>query len=373
MNRESFSDSGTLALRARLDGATTFRSVVSKQPNSLLNSRARGWELGVPPYVELVSTDRGIEPPVILAIGGGKGGVGKSLIAANLAARFAASGLRVICFDLDIGGSNLHTYFGISQPVATLADVAVFGRRNLSECLTPTGVEGLRLVAGGRDECWALPNGVEWQVLRRVSQQILSARTQCGADLVILDLGAGTSRHTIDFFSLAHLGLLSVLPEPTSIENAYLFLRTFLLRLVAHVGQRLGAAEAAAEISRYMVASNPTENHGRPGGYTDRLAELAKTYPGLVQHIRDALRGRVVGVAVNQARSQKDIDVGRSMEVIGERYFGFPTRCCGWLSYEETAWKSLRNQKLLVLDFPQSSLTRRINELMRTILTHLGL
>ena len=256
MNSESFSDSGMVGGRARLEGSAAVRSGVAQQRTALLTRRARGWELGLPPYIDLAGAARGLELPAVLAIGGGKGGVGKSLLAANLAARFASAGLRVICFDLDIGGSNLHTYFGIHQPAATLADVVVLERCNLLECLTPCGVEGLRLVAGGRDECWALPYGIEGQVLRRLAQQILTARSQCGADLVILDLGAGSSRHTIDFFSLAHLGLLSVLQEPTSIENAYLFLRTLMLRMAENVGQRLGVPESAVHLTKEIVAWN---------------------------------------------------------------------------------------------------------------------
>lgn len=371
MNRESLSDGGLAGLRARA-GSGGVPGVVTRQPTAALRGRARGWELGLPPYVDIGTPERGLEPPGIIAVGGGKGGVGKSLVAANLGARCAAAGFRVVCFDLDIGGSNLHTYFGLGQPAATLADVVVLGRRSLADCMTPTGIEGLRLVAGGRDECWAVPNGIDLQLLRRVSQQILAARTLGGADLVILDLGAGTARHTVDFFSLAHLGLLSVLPEPTSIENAYLFLRTLLLRVAANVGQRLGAAEAVAELTSQLVDWNPAENNGRPGGYADRLKQLSGVYPGLIHQISEAMHGRLVGVAVNQARSQKDIDVGRSMEVIGERYFGFPTRFCGWLSYDEAAWKSLRNQRLLVCDFPQSNLARKIGELTRSVVNHLG-
>lgn len=374
MNRESLLDGG-LAVGRRfpseasglLRGGAAFR-----HPSPTLMSRARGWELGLPAYLDVGAFEQGLELPMIVAIGGGKGGVGKSLLAANFSARCAAAGLRVICFDLDVGGSNLHSYFGIGQPSATLADIAIFGSRSLDECLTPSGINGLSIVAGGKDECWALPNGLETQVLRRIAQQVLTARVQCKADLVVLDLGAGTARHTIDFFALAHLGLLTVLPEPTSIENAYLFLRTALLRLIANVGQRVGAGEAAAELSNQLVEWKSAENHGLGGSYVDRLRFLSSHYPGMVQQITEGIRSRLVSIAINQVRGQRDIDVGHSMEVIGGRYFGFPTRFCGWLPYDEAAWKSLRNQKLLVCDFPHSTLARRINELMHNVMGQLG-
>ena len=71
-------------------------------------------------------------------------------------------------------------------------------------------------------------------------------------------------------------------------------------------------------------------------------------------------------------RSQKDIDVGKSMELIAERYFGFNCRSCGYLNYDEAAWKSLRNRRLLVVDFPHSVLSKRFSELSRLVLSNLG-
>ena len=75
-------------------------------------ARQRGWELGLPGYADL----SGRCPPPIIAVGGGKGGVGKSLVSANLAVKLAASGWRVLAIDMDIGGANLHTYFGLPTP-----------------------------------------------------------------------------------------------------------------------------------------------------------------------------------------------------------------------------------------------------------------
>jgi flagellar biosynthesis protein FlhG len=88
--------------------------------------------------------------------------------------------------------------------------------------------------------------------------------------------------------------------------------------------------------------------------------------------VGQALAGRTLGIAVNQVRCQKDIDVGKSMELIGERYFGFQTRSCGYLNYDEAAWKSLRNRRLLVVDFPHSVLSRRFSDLARLVLSNLG-
>lgn len=338
----------------------------------LLTSRRRGWEMGLPAFADPQLLAQGIVPPVIIAVGGGKGGVGKSLVSANLASRLALAGRKVVAVDLDVGGANLHTYFGVNTPSHNLADLMIYGRRSLSEIAVATGIDGVRLVAGGREEVWGGAASIEQSGLRRLFNGIYRARADMGADIVILDLGAGTNRLTIDFFTAAHLGLVTVLPEPTSIENAYLFLKTTLFHCIDNLGVRTGATGAADEIKNALLASERGLGGGRTVGYADRLKQLGQLYPGFVSQVATVLAGRVVGFSVNQTRCQQDIDIGRSMEVIGERYFGFSTRFCGYLNYDEAAWKSLRNRRLLIVDFPQSNLSRRFADLARTVLASLG-
>ena len=58
----------------------------------------------------------------VVAVGGGKGGIGKSLVSANMAVHWAQSGKRVVLLDADLGGANLHTYLGIPPPRRTLSE-----------------------------------------------------------------------------------------------------------------------------------------------------------------------------------------------------------------------------------------------------------
>src|SRR6478735_9924872 len=63
--------------------------------------------------------------PAIVAVGGGKGGVGKSIVSANLGTTLAQFGYRVLVVDVDLGCSNLHSHFGVPMPKRTLADFLV--------------------------------------------------------------------------------------------------------------------------------------------------------------------------------------------------------------------------------------------------------
>ena len=183
------------------------------------------WRLGLSVVPEIENPH---DIPAILSVGGGKGGVGKSIISANISALLGKLGFRVLVIDLDIGCSNLHTNFGVSQPKKTLADFILRDDCSFREVILPAPVQGVAFVAGGREEEWGerLDGPVDY--LDKLWEAIFSARLDFNVDFVVLDLGAGTHRHTMEFFTGAHLGIVTVLPEPTSIENAYVFLKMYL-------------------------------------------------------------------------------------------------------------------------------------------------
>src|SRR3972149_1436206 len=85
----------------------------------------------------------------IWSVGGGKGGIGKSIATANIGCALAGRGKEVLLVDADLGGANLHTYFGIKFPPMGLDDFLAGRAEGLAEVAIPTGVEGLRLISGG--------------------------------------------------------------------------------------------------------------------------------------------------------------------------------------------------------------------------------
>ncbi len=326
--------------------------------------RHKGWLLGLPIQCSAPMQSY----PLILAIGGGKGGVGKSLISANLAAYLARQGFKVAALDLDCGGANLHTYFGMGGVATSLGDWLVQGKTDLAGVLTPSPVEGLSIASSQRDDAWAVADMLSGVGLSCLWDGILGLSSN-GYHVVLLDLGAGASRHTIDLFCCAHAGIVTALPEPTSVENAYLFMRTALMRLMDHASQRLGKPDEGAGVISALNQDLP----GSPGrSYTDKLRGLYQQNPALIGPMATALSGRLLGLLVNQTRSQADIDMGKAMEIAAQRYFGFNATCLGYLNYDEAAWRSLRNKRLLLQDFPQSIIARRLAEAANSLLKHCG-
>src|SRR5690606_28225352 len=105
----------------------------------------------------------------IWAIGGGKGGVGKSLVASSLAIALARGGNKVVAIDLDLGAANLHTALGVEPPKKTLSDFFQKQSRPLQECVSPTNVPNLEMISGAQDAV-GVANLVFGQKIRLLQQ-----------------------------------------------------------------------------------------------------------------------------------------------------------------------------------------------------------
>ncbi len=308
--------------------------------------------------------------PAILAVGGGKGGVGKSIVSANLAATLAQYGYRVLVVDMDLGCSNLHSHFGVAMPKRSLADFLLTKTTPFRDVILASPVQGVAFVAGGREEAWADYLDQPSDYLLPLWQALIASRQQFKVDIVLIDLGAGTHRYTMDFFSAAHLGLVTVLPEPTSIENAYVFFKMTLWKLIDNLGYRLQQTEVAQDIKCALAAMAGST---LTSGYASCLKELALTYPAFIQDLQRVIQARCLGIIVNQTRDQADIDLGSSMEHICQKYFGLPTKYIGYLNYDEAVLKSLKNRRLLVSDFPHSMIAKRLSVAAAQSLKILGM
>jgi len=276
----------------------------------------------------------------IVAVGGGKGGIGKSLVSANLGIALARAGHRVTLVDVDLGGANLHTCLGISQPQGTLSDVVTKGSR-IEGLAAPTGIDNLSLVSGAMDALDAA--NPRAQARARLVEQLQTL----DADYLVLDLGAGTSLHTIDFFLLADHGVLVLLPEPTSVENAYRFLKAALFRRLQQTAQALGVAHLAEAAlgSQGSAMRTPAEV----------VKAVAEQSPEAAAQLERSLRDFRVKLVVNQVRSPADQSVGRAVVAAWKKFFGLDMDYLGAIAYDDSAWQTVRRRKPLLLDAAGSS------------------
>jgi flagellar biosynthesis protein FlhG len=155
----------------------------------------------------------------IIAIASGKGGVGKTWLSVTLAHLIARSGRHALLFDGDIGLANVDVQLGLT-PQRDLNSV-INGRHTLKEAVTNYAEGGFDIVAGrsGSAALAALP----LQKLEMIASEL--SQLQSNYDVVIIDLGAGIEQHVQYFASLAGRCLVVVTDEPTSLTDAYAFIK----------------------------------------------------------------------------------------------------------------------------------------------------
>ena len=150
----------------------------------------------------------------IFTVTSGKGGVGKSNTAVNLAVQFRKMGKRVIILDADFGTANVEVMFG-TIPKHNLSDF-VFGDLDLKDLITE-GPEGIGFISGGSGILKL--NNLNNEQLNAVIYE-LSELNQY-ADVLLIDTGAGVSDTVLDFVLASPDVLLVTTPEPSSITDAY--------------------------------------------------------------------------------------------------------------------------------------------------------
>ena len=286
----------------------------------------------------------------IWAIGGGKGGVGKSLISSSLAIALSRMNLKVIAVDLDLGGANLHTTLGVDFPQHSLSDFISGRTENLKDCVVPTGIPNLSLISGAQDSVTVMHLSSDQKT------RLFESFRKLDADYLIFDLGAGTSAHTIDFFLAADVGIISMLPEPTSIENAYRFIKSAYFRKLRNCPQ---LKEVAQLIDTAMDAKN-SQGIKTPA---DLFREVNAISPESGMRMKEQIARFQPRLILNQVRTQTDVEVGFSVKNVSKRYFGIELDYVGYLDYDTTVWQAIRRKKPFVLEFPNSRLVGSIDRI----------
>lgn len=160
--------------------------------------------------------------PKIITVASGKGGVGKTSIAINLAIAFAKFGREVIVMDADLGLANVNIVLGVI-PKFNLYNV-LKGQKTLREIIVDTP-QGIKIIAGASG-FYQLANLEKEQK----DNFVKSLEELDYADIVVVDTGAGVSDNVLSFVCAADEVIIVTTPEPTSITDAYGIIKSIAAR-----------------------------------------------------------------------------------------------------------------------------------------------
>ncbi len=286
--------------------------------------------------------------PSIWALAGGKGGAGRSLLAANLGVQLARSGRRVVLVDLDLQGSNLHSYLGYQRLPRTLGDFAAGRVTVLSELACETTTGQLRLIGGMqrselRDEALVF--------VRHVTEQF----STLSADTIIVDCGSGRSPATIAAFAESNLGILVTTPEPTALESVYLFAESYLRWCLtrALTGETLARVEAGIREAGHDPARLSFRNF---------MTRIAPIDAGAREAVAEVVRKTRLELVLNQVRAPAEEEIAASLGSGFRKCFGLPLRTAGIVEHDLSVLQASSKRRSLSQQYPNAAATRAIGQ-----------
>jgi flagellar biosynthesis protein FlhG len=290
----------------------------------------------------------------LIGVGGGRGGVGKSLVAVNLAVYFAQLGKNVVLVDGDSAGSNLHSHFGL-QAARTEPDLGERPPRAIKEALQSTSVPGLSLLPAAHDAV------APTQALRAGRKmRWLAALRALHAEYLVIDVGPGHGDFALDLMLAADVPIAVTVPEPPAIEATYRFLRAAFRRRLRRALVRDKLRSALFERALSDLGSLPA-----PIDLVQKLAKMDKQLADLAWSEALSMRVQLV---VNQTRVRTDVELGAWMSGLVSRHYGVALDELGHVEQDDTVWLTVRRNKPLLVDSPTSKSARNVERIARRVL-----
>ncbi len=291
----------------------------------------------------------------IIAIGGGKGGIGKTVIAASMAVGLARLNKKVVAIDTDFGGANLNAVFGSKQPETTIKDFLEARTDSLESLLfTPTPLENLSLISGAPGSYGQanLSYGQKLKLIRRIRR--------LDADFVVLDLGAGSHFNVLDLFLAADMAVVLVNPDPLSILEGFDFVRHNLFRKLA-LGLR--RHKEAAEV---LSALGRTETYRAVEPFEIQRKAISDKDPAAGTCINSLMNAFTPSLLINKLKDPADVAECLAVQIAAQELLGVNMDYAGCVHFDESVLRSVREAMPFLAFDAKSQASRDLAELVIT-------
>lgn len=288
-------------------------------------------------------------------MGGGKGGVGKTFLTANLAVAFARVGRRTLAVDTDLEGPNLHTWLGVPAPRASLADFVAGRESDPAKLSVQTPVPSLGLLAATGAHLGA----AQPEAARR--RELLRALARLPCEVVMLDCGAGAHPATVDYFLACEDGLLVLHPEPTAVENTYAFLRAAFYRRMELALQKHDVRHRVREAM---------EQRGPRGIRTphDLLREVRAMDPQEGERFVETMQRFRPRLVVNEVATADDVRLGFAVRAVCRKFFGLDAEYVGYVNRDAAVRRAVQQRRSLLEVAPRSDAAVYVERIARKLL-----
>jgi flagellar biosynthesis protein FlhG len=290
------------------------------------------------------------------SIGGGKGGVGKSVVSLGLGICLARLGKKVILIDGDLGGANLHTLMGVRYPHVTLEHFLMKKVPRLEDTIIQTEVEGIGLICGA-DDILGAANPTYSQKIR-----LLKQLEDLPAQYILLDLGAGSSFNLLDFFNYSPGKIVVFTSQATSLQNAYGFIKAALYRKLA----REFSKDDEVLAMLYQTAGSDTDMpmHSVP----DLLARFKESAPEKYDLLCRALWDFHLFLIVNQVKSSADLKSPEIIQAVCSDFLSLQPQILGELVHDPAIETSVNQMIPFPMDQKRSKAAQGLQQIVLRII-----
>lgn len=283
----------------------------------------------------------------IIPIASGKGGVGKSLLSANLAIALGKAGKKVVLADLDLGASNLHLVIGHQSPNKGLGTY-LSGQTSFNDIICPTDYTNVSFIPGDSE----IPGLSSIKLTQKT--ELIKEFQKIDADYLILDLGAGTHLAILDLFLLSPQGIIVSAPTVTATLNGYLFLKNAVFRLMYSCFKKKSKAYEYLENLKADATSLQKL-------YIPKLIEVIKSIDpesaSIFEHRMKQFSPRLV---LNMVDGPKDVEKAQKIRRSCYEYLGLDLEYLGSIYKDPMQDVALSSRLPIVVYKPQSVLSQGV-------------
>ena len=289
----------------------------------------------------------------IFTVGGGKGGIGKSILSVNLATAMALAGNTVVLVDTDLGSSNIHALLGIRHPKSGFHDFFTQEELDPNAYLLDTKIDNLKILSCAGD----LPGTTNLAPFYH--HKILTFIVHVKADYVFLDLAPGANHHTADFFNLGDRKIVVTTPEITSIMNSFGFLKATLFRKLSEKFDNKPYIRALID---YSMNNEPGDQINEIDEFKTKLKTL---HPPSVKVVEAITRDYKPSLVVNRVRNKRDIMMAENFITLTKKYLNIDVTMAGYIIESESVRSSVDEMIPFLFKNPESKPSEGLQDIIR--------
>ena len=297
----------------------------------------------------------------IIAIGGAKGGIGKSIFAANLSVFLSQKGYSTSAVDLDLGGANLALYLGEHYILdRTINDYLKKKYVSLEEIIIQSSY-GPGLIGGDSSELGAANIHYAQKI------KLMRAIKSLDADFIILDLGGDISFNMLDFFLLGDHNLVISTRDSASYIGAYQFIKTALYRKINRLSYYASEDEIDIDPRLCSILKKCTVANGQPMSQSilSLLDSVVKNDPFDVPQVLKMIISFNPYLIINKAPSILHASqVANTISDLAKRYLSIGINCPGHINKYTEIENNMRNNIPLVSQDPEGNMARELSRIV---------